>query len=175
MNFKKVENYINKRIEEYKPYYPKEIFEGFNFEVQGGSFGRCFISINSPYYSTSCRYVGNYNAINKLISYCVVNAYENLTSRFYESYKKENEIEASYKLEIYNDDKLVNTMQSNNIFKVKNELLKCFFAKEKRGVKTRIHFVPYSKKINITHIWNKEDYGGSHKLTYKYYFEGIDL
>lgn len=74
-------------------------------------------------------------------------------------------------LNIYHNTVLVNTFTYEGEEQVNAQLAQIFIAKEKRGVKTRIAFVPYVGKMKVTQKWNDEVLG---LYEYKYEFEGIE-
>lgn len=171
MNKKKVENFILERLDASRAYYPAEIFEGVEVEVQFGSFGSCLITIDGKYSTISARYVGNYKAIEEKVSYFVSQSYFNLTGRYWE---KTHERTAKYILKIYNDDELVNTIIKTDYFEVMKTLATIYIDKERRGTKTRFYGKP-NGACRIVQTWNKERWGGSYVLKYEYEFEGVDL
>lgn len=74
-------------------------------------------------------------------------------------------------LNIYHNKELVNTIAFESEEQVNAQLAQIFIAKEKRGVKTRISFVPYVGKMKVTQKWTDEVLG---LYEYKYEFEGIE-
>lgn len=174
MNFKKVEAYMKAKIEEYKEYYPTEIFEDLKIGVGGGSFGACLISLKNNFYSFDCSYVGNYSAIDGKISDFIVRSYERLAEKAYQREREENKKGMAYKLTIYNDNKIVNTLESSEARTVKNELIKIMIADKRRGVKTTYKPIPYSNNMTIIQKWDKETAHLSHNVKYVYEFKNID-
>jgi len=175
MNFNKVKAFINAKKEEYKPHYPEAIFEGFSFEVYSGSFGRCFITLKNNYYSYSDRYCANYGQIEATFSDFVVRSYESMCAHFYHEHKKEQKAHPmSATLTIYQDKKQVNVFNFDTLEKAQKELIKIFVAKEKRGVKTRITFKPYSDDLTIVQYFPKESNGTAFNYRYVYEFKGVN-
>ena len=77
-------------------------------------------------------------------------------------------------LKIYNDDKLVNTIEFNETEQVKNELVKILIADKRRGVKTTYKPIPYTNNMRIIEKWAKEQYGLTHNTKYEYMFYDIE-
>lgn len=180
LNFKKVKNYIAEKLEkEYKNYYPAEIFQDLQIEVNGGSFGSCLISIRSnagkALYSVDYSYVRTYADIDAKISDFVIRNYERIAEKVYREYKKECEKKMSYKLTIYNDGKVVNTIESEDPRVVKSEFIKITIAEKRRGVKTRWIFDPYISKVRIVQKFDRERYGLTNNVKYEYIFNNMDF
>lgn len=174
MNFKKVENYVREKLETYKECFPAELFDGLEMSTHSGSFGACLLSLKNNYYSISAEYVGNYSAIDQKISYFITRSYERLTSKIYEEQKKEDQKGMYCLLEIYNDNKKVNTFEFKHAKDVKNELIKILIAEKRRGVKTTWKPIPYSSDMKVIQKWSKESAGLSHDTKYIYSFKNIE-
>ena len=142
MNFDKVRQYITERIEEYKKGYDPAIFEGFTFEVMGGSFGSCLLSMDGKYYGFSAEYVGNYNAIDEKISRFVVRSFDSLCERSYWREKEERTKGIKYEFEAIktNQHKTVTSETITEPIKIYKALAYCY---QHTNSKTR----PYNNVI----------------------------
>lgn len=174
MNFKKVEIYIWAKLAEYKDNYPAEIFEGLEVEACSGSFGACLIYVKNKITSISHEYVGNYAAIDEKISRFVCRCFDVICERAYWREKKENDKGMKCTLYIYNDNKLVNTIEYKTAAEVKSQLVKIMIADKRRGVRTTYKPKPYSNDITIIEKWSREEAGTTCAIKYRYEFINID-
>lgn len=175
LNIKKVKAYINAQLEEHRPYYDEDIFDELEIDVYGGSFGRCFVSISGKYYNVNDRYCGKYNDVGAVVSDFVCNSYDRIAHKFYYEHKQEQKAHPmSGTLTIYQDGKQVNAFTFDTLEKAQKELVKIFIAKEKRGVKTRLHFKPYSDDLEVIQYFPKERNGTTSDYKYIYNFKGVN-
>lgn len=176
MNLKKVKKFIDNKLEEYRHYYESDgLFNNLKVDVYGGSFGRCFVSISNDYFSLNNRYCGNYADIEGFVSEFFARGYDRVASQIYYEHKQEQKAHPmSATLTVYQDNKQVNFLEFPTLEKVKTELLKIFIAKEKRGVKTRIKFKPYSDNLTIVQTFPKETNGTQYNYEYCYEFKGVN-
>lgn len=177
MNFKKVEAYTVARLAEYRDTYPEEITKDLKISADSGSFGACLLSIESPdsrAYSVHHRYVPNYAAIDALISDFVIRNYHLITDRAYQEKKKENARGMYCKLEIYNDNKLINIIEFKEAAAVKNELIKIIIAEKRRGVRTTWKPFPYSNDLRVIEKWTREEAHTTTNIKYIYNFKNIE-
>ena len=177
MNFKKVEAYTIARLEKYRDNYPKEITEGVTVEVSSGSFGACLLTIkhsDKRFYSFEARYMSNYSAIDKAVSDFVITNYNLLTERIYREYQKDQALGMYCKLEIFNNNKLVNTIEFTEAQAVKNELIKIIIAEKRRGTRTTWKPIPYSKDLKVIEKWSREEAQTTTNIKYIYHFKNID-
>ena len=174
MNLEKVKNYTLERIEkDYKCYYPKEIFNNLEISTSGGSFGRCYLFITNEYGGTGERFVNTYADVDAVISDFVLRASHNYYYKIYKQYAEEQKKGMTYELNIYCDDKLVNTFKSDDSRVVKNELIKILISDKVRCVKTTYKYLPYtSTDLKIIQRWDNN--GTGHKYKYVYMFKNID-
>ena len=142
LNYNKVKAYINDKLNEYKKGYDPEIFEGLTYDVSGGSFGACLISINGKYYGFDCEFVGNYNAIDEKISRFVVRSFDSLCERCYWREKEEKQKGVKYEFEAVKIDtkKTATTETITAPLKVYKALAYCY---QHTNPKTR----PYNNVI----------------------------
>ncbi len=164
MNFKKVNNYLQAKAEEYRKYYPVELFEGLEMSASSGSFGACLISLKNNYFSFDSVYVGNYSAIDRKISEFFTRSSDRIASKAYEEQQKENKKGLYCKLEIFNDSQKVNEIEFTTAQTVKSELIKILIADKRRGVKTTYKPKPYSNDMTIIQKWDKESAHLSHNV-----------
>ena len=174
MNFKKVNNYLQQKAEEYRPYYPAELFEGLEMSASSGSFGACLISLKNNYFSFDCVYVGNYSAIDRKFSEFMTRSYDRIASKAYEAQQKENKKGMYCKLTIYNDNKIVNELEYKTAQEVKDQLIKIIIAEKRRGVRTTWKPVPYSNNLKVVEKWTREEAHTTTNIKYVYDFKSID-
>lgn len=180
MNLENVKNYTIKKLESYTSYYPAEIFQGVKVETSGGSFGSCLLTITydngNPHNlaTINYRYVGNYSAVDSLVSDFVVRNYELMASRVFEKHQKEKAKGLYCKLEIFNNNDLVNVFEFTEPEQVKSELVKILIADKRRGTKTTYKPVPYTNDIKIIEKWSREQAGTTCNIKYIYHFKNID-
>ena len=174
MNFTKVRKYLDQKAEEYKKYYPAELFEGLEMGANSGSFGACLITLKNNYFSFDSVYVGNYSAIDRKISEFFMRSYDRVASKAYEAQKKENAKGMYCKLTIYNDNKIVNIIEFKTAQEVKSELIKIIIAEKRRGVRTTWKPVPYSNDLKVVEKWTREEAHTTTNIKYVYDFKNID-
>ena len=174
MNFKKVNNYLQAKAEEYRPYYPAELFEGLEMSASSGSFGACLISLKNNYFSFDSVYVGNYSAIDRKISEFFTRSYDRIASKAYEEEQKENKKGLYCKLEIFNDNKIVNTIEFKTAREVKSELVKIIIAEKRRGTRTTWKPIPYSNDMTVIEKWTREEAHTTTNIKYVYHFKNLD-
>ena len=174
MNLKKVNAYMAQRLETYKSCYPAEIFEGLEFEASGGSFGHTLITINGKYATVSASYVSNYSAIDGKISDFVIRSYQNMAEKVYRAEQEENKKGLYCKLEIFNDNKIVNVIEFKTAREVKSELIKIIIAEKRRGTRTTWKPIPYSNDVTVVERWTREEAHTTTNIKYVYHFKNLD-
>ena len=174
MNFNKVRKYLETKTEEYKKYYPAELFDNLETGASSGSFGACLITLKNNYFSFDCVYVGNYSAIDRKVSEFFTRSFDRLASKAYYDQEKENKRGMSCKLTIYNDNKIVNIIEFKTAQEVKNELIKIIIAEKRRGVRTTWKPVPYSNNLKVIEKWTREEAHTTTNIKYVYDFKNID-
>lgn len=174
MNFEKVRKYLEAKAEEYRPYYPAELFEGLEMGASSGSFGACLITLKNNYFSFDSVYVGNYSAIDRKISEFFTRSYDRIASKAFYEIQKENKKGMYCRLTIYNDNKIVNVIEFKTAQEVKNELIKIIIAEKRRGVRTTWKPVPYSNDLKIVEKWTREETHTTTNIKYVYDFKNID-
>lgn len=181
LNFKKVKKYAEERIENnYKAYYPCEIFEGLTVSVSSGSFGACLVSLTyengNPHNlcEIDSKYISNYNALDGVISHFVIRNYELIAGRYYEQHQKEQKKGMKCILEIFNNNKKVNEIIYTDSEQVKSEIVKIMIAEKRRSVRTTYKPKPYTNDIDIVEKWTREEAHTTTNIKYLYHFYNLD-
>lgn len=88
LNKKKVLDFINNLIEENKPYYDSDIFEGLAIDVCYGSFGSCQIRIEGKYRTEDRTGLYRYKDIETIIYNFIHNSQDRYLQKYYYEHKK---------------------------------------------------------------------------------------
>lgn len=174
MNFDKVRKYLEEKAEEYRTCYPAELFEGLEMSASSGSFGACLITLKNNYFSFDSVYVGNYSAIDRKVSEFFTRSYDRVASKAYDAEQKENKKGLYCKLEILNDNKIVNVIEFKTAREVKNELIKIIIAEKRRGTRTSWKPIPYSNDMKVVQKWTREEAHTTTNIKYAYHFKNLD-
>lgn len=174
MKLEKVNAYMAQRLETYKSCYPAEIFEGLTFEASGGSFGHILISLENKYATVSSAYVSNYSAIDGKISEFIIRSYQNMAEKVYREEQEENNKGLYCKLEIFNNNKIVNVIEFKTARAVKSELVKIIIAEKRRGTRTTWKPIPYSNDMTVIEKWTREEAHTTTNIKYVYHFKNLD-